>query len=803
MTKRGGGPKHCDQRTTAKTAGLQQAKRRSPGRGTVDGRSSGGAHTPPRQFPAFTRAAWFWPTIVFVVALLVRLVYIFQIRQTPFFETLGLDAKFYDAWARRIASGTGEREAFFMSPLYPYFLAAIYRVLGRDLLLVRIIQAGIGSGTAALAYLIGHRVFGNRAALIAGLVTALYGALVFYDGSILITPLLVFLNALCLYLLIRADDKATPWLYALSGVALGLAGIGKATALAFAPVAALWIWFAWRKRQAGRARAVGLFALGVVLIVAPVTIRNMVVADDFVLVTSNGGLNFYIGNSEISTGGYVKPEGLDIVGDPDGELIAEQAMDRDLRSSEVSAYWYGRARNYIGAHPGEWAKLLVRKLSFATSSYELPQLENYYFQKRYADLLKLPLPGFALIAPLGLVGIALAWRRRQARLLALYFATSMVTIVAFFVVARYRLPVVPVLAVGSGFAVLEIVRLVRDRVWRTVTWAAVAFVLLLLAVNVNFYNIDHVRGFAQSHFRLGIIYAERGDTARAIEECLRSVELDPSYPKSHLNLGSMLVAEGRHEEAVEAFRTAVRLDPGYETGRVNLAMALESLGDFAGAVAELDTILSSEPDNALALKEKGVALYRWGKFAESRETLKAAMAADRDGRLRAEASFYLGLIERPERAEIPQASVVAMAAADTMLRTGRVVDALAELEMAARTAPESGEPLRRIALLKRDMGLLGEARELMTQALALDPFVEHGHFTMGVILSEMQEHTGAIHEYESELRVNPDFQPAHMNLALTYYFNEGNPNIAANHYRAYRSLGGERIPALEELLERL
>ncbi len=794
MTRRGGKRKRGDRSKASGTPAPAAARGTSARGASPQGASA---------TTTLTRSPWFWPSVIFAVALAIRLIYVFQVRQTPFFETLGLDAKFYDAWARRIASGTAEREAFFMSPLYPYFLAAVYRTLGRDLLLVRIIQAGIGSATAAMAYLIGHRVFGSRVGLIAGLVTALYGALVFYDGSILITPLLVFLNALCLYLLIRADDRGTQWLYALAGISLGLAGIGKATALAFAPVAALWIWFSWRRKRTGRARAVALFALGVVLVVVPVTVRNLVVADDFVMVTSNGGLNFYIGNSEISTGGYVKPTGLDIVSDPDGELIAEEALGRELKPSQVSAFWYERSRDYIGSHPGGWMKLLVRKLSFAMSSYELPQLENYYFQKRYSGLLALPLPGFALIAPLGLVGIALAWRRRQARLLALFFVSYMATVVAFFVVARYRLPVVPVLAVGSGFAVLELIRLIRERAWKPLSWVVAGVVVLLLAVNVNFYNVDRARGFAQSHFRLGIIYGERGDTARAIEECRRAIALDPEYPKSYLNLGSMLVEAGRPEEAIEAFRASVRLDPGYVTGRVNLAMALEAVGDFESAVAELDTILVSEPGSALALKEKGVALYRWGRFDAAREALNAALAADRDGRQRAEASFYLNMIDSPQRAEIPEVSVAAMAAADTLLRAGRVLDALAELEMAARMAPESGEPLRRIALVKRDMGLIGEARELMTQALALDPFVKHGHFSMGVILSEMEEHASAIHEYESEIRINPDFPPAHLNLALTYYFNEGNPNLAANHYLTYRELGGEPVPALEQLLERL
>ncbi len=40
----------------------------------------------------------------------------------------------------------------------------------------------------------------------------------------------------------------------------------------------------------------------ILLTVAPVTIRNLIVADDFVLVSSSGGINFYIGNNESANG---------------------------------------------------------------------------------------------------------------------------------------------------------------------------------------------------------------------------------------------------------------------------------------------------------------------------------------------------------------------------------------------------------------------------------------------------------------------------------------------------------------------
>src|SRR5947209_20630825 len=74
---------------------------------------------------------------VFAVALAIRLVHMWQIRNAPFFDVLLGDARGYDEWAQRIAAGDWlGKEPFFQAPLYPYFLAAIYSTLGRNLFAV-------------------------------------------------------------------------------------------------------------------------------------------------------------------------------------------------------------------------------------------------------------------------------------------------------------------------------------------------------------------------------------------------------------------------------------------------------------------------------------------------------------------------------------------------------------------------------------------------------------------------------------------------------------------------------------------
>src|SRR4051812_46514037 len=86
--------------------------------------------------------------LVFGTALMLRLLYIWQIRDAPFFDLLMGDARSYDEWGQRIAAGDWiGHDVFYQAPLYPYFLGVIYATLGRSLLLVRVCQAVIGAAS--------------------------------------------------------------------------------------------------------------------------------------------------------------------------------------------------------------------------------------------------------------------------------------------------------------------------------------------------------------------------------------------------------------------------------------------------------------------------------------------------------------------------------------------------------------------------------------------------------------------------------------------------------------------------------
>src|SRR5258705_170740 len=110
--------------------------------------------------PAPARGSWrSWAGYValFTVAFALRLVPRLEARQLPFVDSLISDAASYDAWARQIAAGDWlGSEVFFQAPLYPYSLAAVYAVLGRDLLGLRVVQALVGAAGCLVLALAGR-----------------------------------------------------------------------------------------------------------------------------------------------------------------------------------------------------------------------------------------------------------------------------------------------------------------------------------------------------------------------------------------------------------------------------------------------------------------------------------------------------------------------------------------------------------------------------------------------------------------------------------------------------------------------
>lgn len=523
-----------------------------------------------------------------------RLWHVFALRELPLFERLIIDSEVYDAWARAIAAGDGMSRVlggpFYMDPLYPYVLGGLYKLFGRDLLLVRLVQVAFGVATCGLVAVLGRRLSGPVAGNLGAFLLAIYPAAIFQDGEFEKTALSVFLATSSLVLFLMP----TVWARLGAGAALGLTLLTRGNMMLLAPfaVALLLARRDWK--------SAGAFVLGAALMVAPATLRNLHVSGEWVLTTSSAGQVFYTGNNPANADGayHSVPFGRPQTGHEEGDFLreAERRTGRRMSANEVSLFWAREALAHIARAPGFAAAVTLRKLGLFWSDVEIPDAWDLRFISQYSLPLRLPLASFSLIAALGLLGAFPAARKGDGRILIGYVLLYCASVILFFLFSRYRLHVVPPLAAMAGTGLVWAMERLRAGAHRELALPASLAVALALFSAFSFPSrrteaISNYASLAEMHQERGDFASARatlhearrrapgeatvlcalsklslrtGENAAAVEFANRCLQANPVFPDAWYLLGLSFEASGDHDRARDAYRQQLRIIPGHE-----------------------------------------------------------------------------------------------------------------------------------------------------------------------------------------------------------------------------------------------
>jgi tetratricopeptide (TPR) repeat protein len=575
-----------------------------------------------------------WSALVFAVALSVRWLHLWQLQGSPLLELLMGDARSYDSWARQIAGGDWlGSEVFYQAPLYPYFLGILYTFVSDDLLVVRVLQSLLGAGSCVLISLAGWRLFSKPAGIAAGLLLAVYAPAIFADTTLQKSVLVLFLLCLSLWILAGIATRPRPRLGACIalGASIGALVLARENALVFAFVLAPWLLLTSPGAGARRWVPTALFATGLALVLLPVALRNLYVGGELHLTTSQLGPNLFIGNNPIADGTYVPL--LPGRGDPryersDATEVAERALGRELRPSEVSRFFVGRVLAYVRNDPGDWLALLARKAALAFNAVEIVDTEDLYTHAESSLPLRLLGSGFhfGVLAPLALVGIFLT-RSAKSRLLPLYLLIGAyaVSLVAFYVFARYRLPLAVLLL---PFAAAGLVRLPAKLRAEGMPGVAVpAAAAALAAVFCNWPIVDREYMRAVTHYNLGneLFAADRPEAA--MREYREAIRLHEDHLQAWNNLGVVLASRGDLAGAEQQYEGALRISPSYFDARLNLARTLHESGNSRAAIEHYEHARRLSPERADLHEELGEV------YAEIGESELASRSFERARRI--------------------------------------------------------------------------------------------------------------------------------------------------------------------------
>lgn len=565
--------------------------------------------------------------LVFALALAVRVAYILEADASPLFAHPAVDAKTYTYHAQRLAAGNwlGAGEGpFWQPPLYPYFLGAVKALFPASFFYAaRFVQALLGALVCAMSWWIGRTVFNPAVGLLAGLGAVLCGPLIFFDGELLPASLAAFVDLLALVVLLRVWRRPSGGGFLVAGAAFGLGALAVPTVLTFAvavPIAVLWV----APRRSGWLWA-GAFALGVAMAIAPVAWRNWAIGGDGVGISYNAGINLYIGNNP----NYAETVAIRPGWEWD-ELVTQPARAGIERPAAKSAYFAERAYDYIRGDPTGWLGLLGRKLGAFWHGDERGRNQPIYFWRTYSKVLSATLwkagiafP-FGLVAPLALWGMLLSVRRLGPTWPLLYALSYCLGVVAFFVAARYRVPLLPVLVVFAAYGLWALWDWGRAGRWRSLGLGLAVCAAFAWATNSALTPMD-MEGDAAIHYNLGNAYAQAGDKERALAAFERAVAKDPEYWQAWLNLGGVKAARGDLAGGGEIFVRVAQEAPRQVEPWMNLAHVRVQQGDVEGAITAYEAALAANPRLLPAYVEMMVLYGRRGSLAEAAGVLARAV----------------------------------------------------------------------------------------------------------------------------------------------------------------------------------
>jgi 4-amino-4-deoxy-L-arabinose transferase-like glycosyltransferase len=398
---------------------------------------------------------------------------------------------------------------FLWPPGFAWILKHALARFGLDgLTAVKLLQVAGCASTGLTSMLFARRLFGMRAAQVAGALWVLYLPLAAYTHYLWPEPLFLGLLLPALYLILRALEAPAP--RPRTDGELGLAGFLYAGALYLkeaplflVPVLALLLAIHSEDRREGLRRA-SLFLLAIAVALAPWTLRNLEVYGRFVPLASTLGENLHAGVNARYKNYDVQALGERPLGEeallPEGvgrtwftELEAEQweRAEHVANTPDRLRENVRRGAAFALEHPAWLARSRIKKLAdlFAPSSFFVRHAAlGHYDEGLFRRLPREPLVVWAvvcplLVLPLGMAGFCLCLRRGPARWLigaVLGYFTCTGLLVAM---SRFRLPMIPFLIVLAA-------GLLTGAAERPVPRGARILAALVLALLVGLWWID-------------------------------------------------------------------------------------------------------------------------------------------------------------------------------------------------------------------------------------------------------------------------------------------------------------------------
>jgi hypothetical protein len=348
----------------------------------------------------------------------------------------------------------------FIPPVYP-LLMAFFRgmfVENGDLAL-KLFQVGCSVLTLYALYRFTLELGGSEnAGFLTALFWAVYPPAVSYALDLSTVTLEVLFVVVGLWFTVRAGKLASAGSVAVAAGSLALAALTRPTWVAVLPVAFLWLMFYDQKTWKLQWKFPALFFITATIVYAPWLVYNYQTHGSLVLTSTNGGINFWIGNNPNADGEYTFPTAID------RELVLSTVQMTEL---ERDQFFYRLGTEFIRENPQQFFQLTTRKLLYYV--FFRPNIGSNYESSNYQlfDLVRwVFVISWMIMLPFAVLGLWIgreAWRINGFLFLVLFSQAAISSL--YFTGTRFRTPLDGIVGMWAVFGFLFLVEKILGR-WK-------------------------------------------------------------------------------------------------------------------------------------------------------------------------------------------------------------------------------------------------------------------------------------------------------------------------------------------------
>ena len=401
-----------------------------------------------------------------VVAFLLRLLlgYTLYNNQSPHIHSplKGTDMRTYLRFARIFSEGKWE-DAYYFQPLYyTWFLGFIFKIFGPSVLVVIWIQSLLGGLTVYLCGILGGRVGGKKVGILAALCLCFYRNHIMYSPYALIATLQTFLITLCFYLFFRFLQKGNTKTLILAGLTTGLSILARGNCLLVLPVMIIWIIVKYKNTKKEMVKLVCLLLITAYSVQMPFSIHNYNLMGEWTGPATAGDVALANGNNPQAPPGT--DEGTAYIDNTDALKYWHELKDREVKPISLKS----SVIDWVINDPMSWIELKFRTVLLFFSNKECYNNTSYNITSKYAPWFKAPFLTFGFFGALYLCSLFSKFNLKKFRFTPSNFllVSSLVyvlSIIIFYMMSRYRLPIVPIMIVLGLNYLIRFIHCIKRR----------------------------------------------------------------------------------------------------------------------------------------------------------------------------------------------------------------------------------------------------------------------------------------------------------------------------------------------------